>query len=266
MIVRELPSYLSVAHSLRYKEINHDKGGIFKIYHVIPQYLQLIKELINYRPSLVSFARNIQKLNTDFETINNSLSKGEKPICAYFVSANDHNGAIIGDPLYYYHHYKIKQFQKHYDVAAKVIKNEQQMYDHLQQLKIQHPTREIKVIDIVSHGDSDRLHIDLKAGNGAIYSTTNVQTNEFNTCADDAVIILDACSVGSGINSIAEKIAQMNPGKTVLAPAVSLYFSKPVFKTENQKTWVNHVVHGYAIVNAYTSRKFWCNPNAGIAT
>lgn len=256
MIIRDMPSYLRTAYSLRYEGCKNEGNLFQKIHTVATRYLQLIKEIRSYWPSQKSFDNTVKKLDADFTKINSSLRNEKKPICAYFVSAKDHNGAILGEPVYYYHHHKIKQFQKHYDVAAKVIRNNQEMHEQLKQLKNQFPSREIKVIDIVSHGAPDILDINMPGPAGNVYKIEDVKANEFKNCAEDAVIILDACSCGVGKNSIAEKIAKNNPGKKVMAPGTALFYSKPVFKKCNGETVVNDVVHGFAIVNAYTSKKF----------
>lgn len=251
MIIRELPTYLSTAHALRYKDVEKETNLVMRICQVVCQYLKLIKEIVCYKPSRESFERNINRLDEDFATINNGLNAGTKPICAYFVSNRDHSGAILGDHLYYYHHYKIQQFQKYYDVAAKVIRDNKEIPELLKSLKSQHPNREVKVIDIVSHGTpymlaipAPRLQVPFEDG------------NEFSDCAKDAVIILDACSTGMGENSIAESIAKKNAGKTVMAPGCDLFFSKPVFEQQEQAVKINHVVHGFAVFNAYTSKQF----------
>jgi len=256
MIPRELPSYLSVAYSLRFKDSDKQENFFKRIFEVVSQFFQLVKELITYRPNWYSFDHNIKKLDSDFDGINKRLNESDKPICAYFVSSNDRNGAIIGDPLYYYHHYKIQKFQKHFDVAAKVVRSTKEMFDQLGQLKTKYPNREIKVVDIVSHGGPSMIDINVGEQFNSTYRNENVKENEFESCAQDAVIILDACSTAVGNNSIAENIAKKNRGKTVMAPGTPLFFSKPVFVKKENEVTVKNVVHGFAVVNAYTSKKF----------
>jgi hypothetical protein len=255
MIVRELPSFLSVAYSLKYKDLESSRNIFKRIQQVVNRFFQLVREISTNKVISTTFSRNIYRLEKDFSVINERLRKGNRPICAYFVSSNDHNGAIIGDNLYYYHHYKIQKFQKHFDVQAKIVRCKDEMFQQLHQLKLQHPDREIKVVDIVSHGDVDMLDINNREDD-SVLTIPDIQPDEFKDCAKDAVIILDACSTGEGKNSIAENIARNNPGKTVIAPKVPLFFSKPVFKKREQTVFVDHVVHGFAIFNAYTSRKF----------
>lgn len=210
------------------------------------------------RGSESAFKRNIDRLDSDFAKLNNELTKTKRAICAYFVSAQDYNGAILGDPVYYYHHFKIGRFEKHFDVSAKVVRTTEEMFKHLNDLKTAYPDRPIKIVDIVAHGSSQLIDINLPNQNNqeVSYSNDHVRKNEFNACASDADIILDACSTGVGDNSIAKLIAEQNPGKRVFAPGAPLFFSKPVFKSQNGMAKVDHVTHGFAIVNAYTSREF----------
>ena len=80
------------------------------------------------------------------------------------------------------------------------------------------------------------------------------------SCAKDAVIIFDACSVGEK-ESVAEETAKINIGVTVFAPERSLCFSKPIFKISQKVGLIlDHMVHGFALVNAYTSKKFYVGP------
>jgi hypothetical protein len=247
MMLREMPSYLSTAKDLRFK-YKTDGKNIFQ------QYWTVIKEIIFYRLDYKDFYTNIEKLDNDFLEKNNAIGNNGKPLCAYFVSSYDQNGAILGNRLYYYHHYKIKNFEKHYAVAAKVVRTTGEMFQFLNQIKKSYPNREIKVIDIVSHGSKNTLCV--KKENGNFYTCSDVQENEFHDCAKDATIILDACSVGKGSQSIAEKIAKMNPGKTIIAPGVNLYFSKPIITKNHGHPTIDHVVHGFALVNAFTAKKF----------
>ncbi len=127
----------------------------------------------------------------------------------------------------------------------------------MNQLKQQFPDKPIKVVDIVAHGSSDSLNIKvLSEQHDLQYDKDQVGVNEFQDCAADATIILDACSTGSSEDSIARKIAMNNPGKKVFAPAVPLYFSKPIFTESNNEVEISNVVHGFAIFNGNTSKKF----------
>jgi len=151
MISRELPSYLSTAYSLRFKDFDKQENVFKRTFEVVSRLFQLVKELVTYKPTQDSFERNVKKLNVDFGKINELLAESEKPICAYFVSSKDHNRAIISDHLYYYHHYKIQKFQKHFDVSAKVVRSTKEMFDQLRQLKGEYPNRDIK-------SDCKRIH------------------------------------------------------------------------------------------------------------
>ena len=68
--------------------------------------------------------------------------------------------------------------------------------------------------------------------------------------------MLDACTTGLGDKNIADEIARKTPGRTVLAPGPTMYFSKPVIKTEDQGPKVVSAVHGFAVFNAYTCKSF----------
>jgi hypothetical protein len=307
MILRELPSYLSTAYSLRFKD--RPQGNLlYRILQAIARVFILLKELISYRPSRASFLENMTKMDEEFAKINATVKEGKKAICAYFVNDKDHNGGVLGDPVYYYHHYKIRKYQKHFDVSAKVIRSVHDMFKHLKKLKRQCPDRPIKVVEIVAHGTPTSTDISVKSvaqqmsqanlrkrmnvirkqnivakekhrqilnalllsavkEEGEIrnynnrckcYCNDQVQEKEFADCAKDAVIILHGCSTGKGRNSLAETIAQNNPGKTVFAPGSTLFFSKPIFATENQSTKIATVMYGYVfgVFYAYTAKKF----------
>lgn len=258
MILREMPSYLSTAYSLRYKDIKPESGIFAPLKGKINRYRQLIREVLQMGGSQAIFNRNIERLDADFDRFNSELNKTKRAICAYFVSSEDTNGAILGNHLYYYHHYKIEKFKKHFDVSAKVVRSTKEMFDHLNYLKATYPDRPIKVVDIVAHGSPNSIVINHHSPEGHVdsYERVNVDNNQFQACAPDAAIILDACSTGAGDKSIAQVIAEKNPGKRVLAPGAPLFFSKPVFTTQNRVAKVDHVTHGFAIVNAYTSRDF----------
>lgn len=258
MIVRELPPYLSKAYSLRYKDVKPEEGMFASMKGKISRYKQLIQEVLYMRGSQAIFKRNIQRLDTDFDQLNSELDKTKRAICAYFVSSEDSNGAILGDHLYYYHHYKIDKFRKHFDVSAKVVRSTKEMFEHLNNLKATYPDRPIKVVDIVAHGSPESIVINHHSSEETVetFEKQHVGDGEFGACAADAAIILDACSTGAGSNSIAQVIAEKNPGKKVFAPGAPLFFSKPVFKKQGDSTIVDHVTHGFAVVNAYTSREF----------
>lgn len=92
MIPRELPIYLKVAYSLRYADEPNTGNCLTRIPHVVQRTFALIKELIYYRPSYRDFQTNREKLQRDFEVINQTVSENQKPLCVYFVSAHDHQG------------------------------------------------------------------------------------------------------------------------------------------------------------------------------
>lgn len=255
MIIRELPSYLSTAYNLRFKNIKPESGIIPSMKGIITRCIQLIQEFLNMKMNSTCFKRNIERLDTDFDLLNKELDKTKRTICAYFVSSEDSNGAILGDHLYYYHHYKIDQFRKHFDVSAKVVRTTKEMFEHLNNLKAKYPNRSIQVVDIVAHGSPDSIVINIQS-KGRTFQNEDVRENEFSACDPNATIILDACSTGYGYNSIAQVIAEKNPGKKVIAPATSLFFSKPLFKIQGSHPVIDNVVHGFAFVNAFTARKF----------
>ena len=109
--------YLTVAYSLRYADMANEGNYFTRTFNVVQRIFSLIKELISYRPCYEDFQQNKEKLQRDFTAIHQAVEANQKPICIYFVSAHDHNGAILGNQLYYYHHYKIQNLQKHFAVA-----------------------------------------------------------------------------------------------------------------------------------------------------
>lgn len=218
MMERELPSYLSTAYSLTYndKTENQGKNTLEKICTTIKNYFSLIRNLIHYRPRESDFTEVAECLDDNFQKINEKISKNNKPICAYFVSSYDENGAILGKQLYYYHHYKIRNFEKDYAVAAKVVHTQAEMKEFLKELKTKYPDREIKVVDIVAHGFKSTIAIynpSKESEKEGFITPSNMQNVEFNDCARDATIILDACSTGTGHHNIADEIARKNPVK-----------------------------------------------------
>lgn len=258
MIVRELPSYLSTAYSLRYKDVTPEATLFAQMKGKIGRYQQLIQEVLQMGGNQAIFERNRQRLDIDFDQLNSELDETKRDICAYFVSSRDSNGAILGNHLYYYHHYKIDKFKNHYDVSAKVVRSTKEIFEHLNHLKAKYPDRPIRVVDIVAHGSPECIVINYHSSEETadVLQRHHIGDNEFSPCAPNAAIILDACSTGSGNNSIARVIAEKNPGKKVFAPAASLFFSKPIFKQQGNIAIVDHVTHGFAVVSAYTSRVF----------
>lgn len=255
MIPREIPSYLKVAYSLRYAQETNEGNCLTRIWRVVQRTLSLIKELLYYRPEYGHFEQNREKLERDFTVINAKVVENQKPICVYFVSAHDQNGAILGNHLYFYHHYKIQNLQKHFAVAPKVVSSQEEMKAFMQSTKQQNPTRQIQFVDVVAHGSKSCLCIQRPDEEEGI-APEHLQEDLFSECAPDATILLDACSTGMGDKNIADEIARKTPGRTVLAPGPSLYFSKPIIENKGQGPRVRSAVHGFAIFNAYTCKSF----------
>ncbi len=262
MMERELPSYLSTAYSLRYGDeaFSPEDNFVKKIYTTIQRYFSLIKELYYYQPRKSDFIKNIQKLDNDFIKMRGNIANNTKPICAYFVSSYDSNSAILGDQLYIYHHYKIRNFEKHYAVAPKVVRSQAEMYHFTAILKALNPGREIEVVDMVAHGGKSTIGIfqnpTSDTEEGTFINPSNLEENGFKYCAPNATIIIDGCETGRGHHNIADDMARKNPGKTVFAPGPSLFFSKPVISTTSCSPKIEHVVHGFAILNAYSFKRF----------
>lgn len=251
MMVREMPEFLATAHALMFPDLQEEEGRFARVVGKTRRYYEIltIKRRRGY-----AFRANAGRLSAHFKRINEEMATKDRPICAYFVSGKDTNGMILSDIVVAYHHYKINKFQKHFDVSAKVVQNTAEMFAHLRWLKETYPDRPIKVVDIVAHGNSDQILIPCEERD--TYRLTDVKEDEFSPCAPDADIIIDACSTGTGRESIAREIAYKNRGKRVFAPATPLYFSRPRFKRGQECVTVDHVTHGFAIVNANTSRQF----------
>jgi len=158
MIPRELPSYLKVAYSLRYANIPNEGNFIVRMWHAVQRIVSLIKELI-HSLSYLDLLENREKLKRDFTAINLTVAENQKPICIYFVSTYDHSGAILGNTLYYYHHYKIQDLQKHFAVAPQLVSSQDEMKTFMRSIRQQYPDRAIKFVDIVSHGGKSSLEI-----------------------------------------------------------------------------------------------------------
>lgn len=256
MLPREIPSYLKVAYSLRYADESNEGNVVSRTYQVAKRLFSLIKELLFGRPFSFIFHKNIEKLQKEFEVMGQTIGQNEKPICVYFVSAHDTNGAILGTPLYYYHHYKIRNLQKYFAVAAKVVSSQEEMKFFTRTLKEQYPTRPLQFCDIVSHGFKSVLSIHPLGKPETAITPRQLRDDLFEDFAPGATLLLDACLTGLGDRNIADEIARKTPGRTVLAPGPSLYFSKPVIRIQNQVPKVVSAVHGFAIFNAYTCKAF----------
>ncbi len=254
MIPREMPSFLKVAYSLRYADEPNEGNCLTRVLHVVQRVFSLIKELVKRTALTSDFQQNREKLGRDFEAIGKTLADNDKPICVYFVSAHDHNGAILSNPLYYYHHYKIQNLQKHFAVAPKVVSSQDEMKAFMGSIKQQYPQREIQFVDVVSHGGKSSLFI--HAPGEPEIQAEQLRNDLFEDCASDATILLDACTTGLGDRNIADEIARKTPGRTVLAPGPTMYFSKPVIKTGANGPKVVGAAHGFAIFNAYTCKSF----------
>lgn len=254
MIPRELPSYLKVAYALRYANEPTAGSGITRICCVVQRIFSLINELIQYRPTQMHFQANREKLGQDFTAINQTIGDNQKPICVYFVSNHDNNGAILGNHLYYYHHYKIQGLQKHFAVAPKLVSSQDEMKNFMKAIRQQYLEREIRFVDVVSHGAKSSLKI-CDLSNSPI-TAEQLRDDLFSDCAPDATILLDACATGLGDRNIADEIARKTPGRKVLAPGPLMYFSKPVIQIRENIPSVVSAVHGFAVFNAYVCKSF----------
>jgi len=252
---RELPKYIASAYKTKFEAQEKKENIIIRLSLKVYRFFLLIKELLIaiLRPTSRNEIRsNIKRLKTDFDRVNERLKKdtSQKDLCVYFVGSHDNpSGAILGNHLYYYHHYKIKEFEKHYSVAAKVIQNSKEIFAFLNHLKAKYPNRKIKVVDIVSHGSPSCLFL-----GSSKYRINDVKYNQFNACDKDADIILDACSTAKGAHNLAETIARENPQKNVFGCSSGLFFSKPLINKITKK--VENVIHGFALLKAYTSKKY----------
>ncbi|NDE82032.1 MAG: hypothetical protein EB051_00225 [Chlamydiia bacterium] len=256
MIPREIPAYLRVAYSLRYKDEPNSGNCPTRIAHVVQRTFSLIKEVItqggDFKGTLL---RNKEKLQRDFEVINQTVSGSQKPLCIYLVSGFDDSGAVLGNHVYYYHHYKIQGLQQHFSVAPKVVCSQDEMKEFMSCTRAQYPGREIKFVDIVTHGSKSSLAIQKDDGQDSI--TPNILKEDlFADCADDATILLDACITGLGNRNIADEIARKTPGRKILAAGPSMFFSKPVIDLSGNEPRVVSAVHGPAIFYPYECKSF----------
>lgn len=254
LLPRELPSYLRVAYSLRYAGEPPEGNQFTRVYHTTKKVFSLIKEILFYRPSFIDFQENREKLQKDFKEITSTLTRNTKPICIYFVSANDHNGAILGNHLYYYHHYKIQNLQKYFSVAPKLVSSQDEMKAFMREIKELYPEKEIQFVDIVSHGSKSGLLIHPQYRK--LLTPDELRDDLFEDVSLKGTILLDACITGLGDRNIADEIARKTPGRTILAPGPSMFFSKPVVQIKNHLPKVVSAVHGFAIFRAYTCKVF----------
>lgn len=126
------------------------------------------------------------------------------------------------------------------------------MFEFLEQQKRGNPEKSIEVVNIVAHGSREDVYLSEDGSDGID------KESGFSRCAKDATIILDCCSTGEENNSIANKIAEKNSGKTVFAPRVNLYFSNPLFKKCYKKIVLDNITHGFAVFNNFSMGKFRC--------
>ncbi len=265
MMFREMPDYISVARSVKYKNTPVETNLFKRIWQIFCQYLGAISDILTLRFTQEIHDRNYSKLDKDFTLINQIPNDDKKPICVYFVSGYDPHGALIGNAAYYYHHYKIQNFQKYYNVQAYIINSGEELENRLKEIGEKSP-RGVKLVDIVCHGAEDQGKRIVVLGRESKPNSEGGDTLHFyasleihfprNCRAEDAAIIFDACSAGKD-GGVAEQTAAINPGVAVFAPGRSLCFSKPVFKANPEKEpIVDHVVHGFALINAYTNKQF----------
>jgi len=264
---RGLINYLRMAYSLQDSGEQNTGNCVSRICRVVKRIFSLIKEVFFHRHTFSDSISNKKKLKDKFNEIN-AIDQNQKPICIYFVSSlYDNNGAILGNIAYYYHLYKIKNLQKYFKVLACLVKDEKQMKDFLSVNKKKYPKRDIKFVDIVSHGAQSSLSITKNLGSLGNSEITNeeseitkdvIDKDLFSDCANDATILLDACKTGLGDENIANTIARNTPGRKVFAPEKSMCFSIPIIKTKNNlDRKIDEVVHGLAIFNPFHCRQFW---------
>lgn len=171
----------------------------------------------------------------------------------YFVHDRDNSGgAIIGDRSVYYHHYKIENYSKYYDVFAYTVSNSAEIQEKLQQLAKFHPDRKIQLVNLVGHGDPKSMGSSESPEDTLLAGDAEHQAI-FGAVDKEGAIILDGCSTGEGQDSLAEKIAGAVRGVTVYAPDEALFWSKPLMDQEGA---VRGVVHGLGKVYAAVMRRF----------
>jgi len=224
--------------------------------HLVQRTFSLIKEVVtqgcNFQATL---STNQEKLQRDFEVINQTVSGSQKPLCIYFVTGFDDSGAVLSNHVYYDHHYKIQGLQQHFAVAPKVVSSQHEMKELMRVILQQSPRREIKFVDVVTHGSKSCLSI--KKNDEQKCITPDILKDDlFADCADDATILLNACITGLGDRNIANEIPKKTPGRTILAPGTAMFFSKPVIELSGKEPKVVSAVHGPAIFYAYECNFF----------
>ena len=281
----QLGEYMRVIETLKYGEECDQDGLCAKIYRlatfIIPYTFRALMDLVFFdqiKPRKL-LEQGARKLNTSFKKINQGLKGSDRPICAYFVSQRDYNGWCLGDPAYYKHHLMIRQYQKHFDVSPKLVDCATAMFDHLNMLKAQYPSRPIRAVHISCHGMEDCLDMpytrpeveeggefrfshllhpmkDPQKAKSGKYNIAVVQPNEFDACASDVTIVLGSCLSGRGENTIAKRIAKLNPGKRVFASTGITYSEKPSFKQGIHGPSIDSVEFGILLYAVTTGRLF----------
>lgn len=247
LIPRSFGSLVKATYSWHYA--NKQYNGLWVIAK-LQKAFDIFKSVFIFLGSLFSGNDDINryKLNQKFEEIrrknSSNLNQSNKPICAYFVSKQDDNGAVItGDVLKYYHLHKILNLSEHYIVHPYVINTSADIQRHMTTLE------NVSLINIVAHGDRDMVCID---------DSMTLTDTPFANLANNAEIILDACSVAAGTNSYAHKIASANRNRnvTVFGPSNYLFFSKPVIEVKEDGPHVSGVDHGFCIITPYKMCSF----------
>ena len=227
-LLKEITVEMPILYAQRFKE-KPEVGHLEKI----KRYTQLALELLGmvWREGVSAlYDLNAKLLSNHFEIMNREVEKTQRAICAYFVSAQDHNGAVLGPSRFWDSHMDcISRYQEHYDVSAKVVKTTREIFDHLKELKKSYPSRPIQAVIIRSHGSPSSLGV--SCSEKAKFTLEDVEENQFAPCAPDAAIIFSGCSMGKGEGSIAELIATKNQGKSIFANEEStLGYPHPSFK------------------------------------
>ncbi|OGN61529.1 MAG: hypothetical protein A3F09_00705 [Chlamydiae bacterium RIFCSPHIGHO2_12_FULL_49_11] len=249
MIPRELPLYLVTAYFCRYTDRPEAENIVAVICTVVKRFFGLIVQIMTEQPSESEFVKNRRLLFFAFCSIRGQ-ENADKPICIYFVSKYDDNGAILGTQSVYYHFYKMGRLRSHFDVKPYLIQSQSEIKNAIDEVKERYPQREIRFVDIVAHGNETGLWID---GMEELI----IRRGLFSDIGPAATILLDGCSTGKGSANIAQTIARHTQGRRVLAPERSLWFSKPQIVQQENGPHVVAAAHGFAIINAFSCRSFF---------
>ncbi|MDF2549987.1 MAG: hypothetical protein K0S07_1054 [Chlamydiales bacterium] len=139
-------------------------------------------------------------------------------VTLFFTSISDHNQALqYGLP-------NIEKMQKHTNLVFKEIGSIQDIAQTIFQLKQQNIS--IRNLWLATHGSKDSLSLNTQPQ--ISYSTASPDNHHLllkrslEQLTPDATIIVSGCSTGhidiEGATSIAQKIASLAPGRTVIAP------------------------------------------------